>query len=60
MEVEREETINNTGGKTERRMTEGVRNRWLIAKVRTVRDSFEIFTFVATFFPSRLSNTRGF
>lgn len=62
IEVEREETINNTGGKTEKRATRG---KWEISggstTLRTTaHDSLgSIFTFVATFSPRRGSRARA-
>lgn len=59
IEVEREETINNTRGKTEKRMTGGSAGG--SRKYRAVRDLLRAFTFVATFTPRwAFANTRGF
>lgn len=49
IEVEREETINNTGGKTEKRMSGGSAGG--SRKYRAVRDLLGAFTFVATNLP---------
>lgn len=57
IEVEREETINNTRGKTEKRTTGGSAGG--SRKYRAVRDLLGAFTFVATFTPA-FANTRGF